>query len=100
MACSGSSHARRINTNLYDGNIWRFVGAFLVLRAITLLLCGLVVGGLMQQSLGEVTANWLSTTWISTGEGAKLLCWVPAGLFRVARGFSIDPPPNPPSLPQ
>ena len=38
-----------------------------VMRAITLAACALLFGGLLRQSLGDVTANWLSTTWISTG---------------------------------
>ena len=38
-----------------------------MMRAIMLLACVVVVGGLQRGTLGEVTANWLSTTWISTG---------------------------------
>ncbi|KAL4458898.1 hypothetical protein ABPG75_013763 [Micractinium tetrahymenae] len=55
-----------IKTNLYNADIWRFVGAFLMMRAIMLAACALVFGLLLRRSLGEVTANWLSTTWIST----------------------------------
>lgn len=55
-----------IKTDLYDEEIWRFVGAFLMMRAITLVVCALFFGLVLRRSLGEVTANWLSTTWIST----------------------------------
>lgn len=41
-----------------------------MMRGIMLAACALVFGGLLRRSLGEVTANWLSTTWISTGERA------------------------------
>lgn len=37
------------------------------MRAIMLACSATVVGGLGQRSLGEVTAVWLNTTWISTG---------------------------------
>ncbi|KAL4423172.1 hypothetical protein ABPG77_000305, partial [Micractinium sp. CCAP 211/92] len=56
----------RIKTNLYNADIWRFVGAFLMMRAIMLVACAFVFGLLLRRSLGEVTANWLCTTWIST----------------------------------
>jgi hypothetical protein len=111
-----ASHAG-IKTDLYDADIWRFVGAFLVgaccsmtlgwaaswrasftlrmlslapspthpaiqmLRGIALAACALLFGGLLRRTLGEVVANWLSTTWISTGRrgwsaalGACLRC--------------------------
>lgn len=55
-----------IKTNLYNADIWRFVGAFLMMRAIMLVACSIVFGLLLRRSLGEVTVNWLSTTWIST----------------------------------
>ncbi|EFN53206.1 hypothetical protein CHLNCDRAFT_137056 [Chlorella variabilis] len=55
-----------LKTDLYKADIWRFVGAFLMMRGIMLAACALVFGGLLRRSLGEVTANWLSTTWIST----------------------------------
>ena len=38
-----------------------------MMRAVMLAACALVWGALLRRSLGEVTANWLSTTWISTG---------------------------------
>ncbi|PRW59648.1 PIN isoform B [Chlorella sorokiniana] len=55
-----------IKTDIYDPDVWRFVGAFLMMRAIMLLACVVVVGGLQRGTLGDVTVNWLSTTWIST----------------------------------
>jgi len=39
-----------------------------MMRAIMLLACVVVVGGIQRGTLGDITANWLSTTWISTGE--------------------------------
>ncbi|KAI7841279.1 hypothetical protein COHA_005052 [Chlorella ohadii] len=55
-----------IKTDLYNADVWRFVGAFLMMRAIMLLACVVVVGGIQRGTLGDITANWLSTTWIST----------------------------------
>lgn len=37
-----------------------------MMRAIMLVACSLFFGLLLRRSLGEVTVNWLSTTWIST----------------------------------
>ena len=55
-----------LKTDLLDGDLWRFVGAFLLLRAITLVLCGVLFGGVLRRGLGAVASNWMVTTWIST----------------------------------
>jgi hypothetical protein len=40
-----------------------------IMRTIMLVACALVFGLGLRQSLGEVTANWMTTTWISTVGG-------------------------------
>ena len=55
-----------LNTNLRDGNVWRFVGGFLLLRAICLLLIWAFHGLVRRQSLAYVTIQWMVTCWVST----------------------------------
>ena len=70
-------NALGININLYDDNhIWDFISAFLILRAIALLIAFLVVvtqghrhghhGTGTGKGIGDVAALWLAMTWIST----------------------------------
>jgi hypothetical protein len=84
-----------IKTDIYDPDVWRFVGAFLMMRAIMLLACVVVVGGLQRGTLGDVTVNWLSTTWISTGEerlGAMLCPLAKAGHHSAWGAIALLPP--------
>lgn len=55
-----------LNTNLRDGNVWRFVGAFLLLRAICLVAVWVVHGLARRQSVAYVTIQWMVTCWVST----------------------------------
>jgi predicted permease len=56
-----------IRSNLRDETLWRFVGAFLMLRAFCLLGSVAVFGiGPWRRGIGMVTMNWLVVSWIST----------------------------------
>jgi predicted permease len=55
-----------LNTNLHDGDVWRFVGGFLLLRAICLVLVWFFHGLLRRQSIAYVTIQWMVTCWVST----------------------------------
>ncbi len=55
-----------LNTNLRDGDVWRFVGAFLLLRAICLLVVWVVHGLARRRSVAYVTIQWMVTCWVST----------------------------------
>lgn len=52
-----------MRSNLRDGAVWRFVGGFLMLRAICLLGSCAVF---FRRGVGEVAANWLFFCWVST----------------------------------
>lgn len=74
-----------------------------MMRAIMLLACVVVVGGLQRGTLGDITANWLSTTWISTGGCSS--CWFgapedAAGTALAWRSCSTHLPavPSPPAV--
>jgi len=60
------STALGINTDLRQGNIWKFVAAWIMMRGILLVVVTLVVGLGMRRNVGEVTVNWLCATWVST----------------------------------
>lgn len=55
-----------LNTNLRDGAVWRFVGGFLLLRAICLVVVWVVHGLVRRQSVAYVTIQWMVTCWVST----------------------------------
>ena len=55
-----------LNTNLRDGNVWRFVGGFLLLRAICLVVVWAVHGLVRRQTIAYVTIQWMVTCWVST----------------------------------
>jgi predicted permease len=55
-----------LNTNLRDGNVWRFVGGFLLLRALCLAVVWAYHGLFRKQSLAYVTIQWMVTCWVST----------------------------------
>jgi predicted permease len=52
-----------LRTNLRDGATWRFIGGFIMLRAICL---GGSAAVFYKKSLGTITANWLFASWVST----------------------------------
>ena len=52
-----------MRSNLRDGALWRFVGGFLMMRAIGLLGTFVVF---FRKGIGQVTANWLFISWVST----------------------------------
>jgi predicted permease len=52
-----------LRTNLRDGAIWRFIGGFLMLRAICLLGVTVVF---WKRGVAAITANWLFVSWVST----------------------------------
>ena len=55
-----------IKSNLRDGNLWRFVGGFLLLRAFWLVLNVAYFGFWRRRSLAFVTINWMAHCWVST----------------------------------
>lgn len=59
-----------IVVDFYDEtNIWSYIGAFLVLRVIALVVsvCMVVFKlGSTQTGIGQVAVNWLCLSWIST----------------------------------
>lgn len=60
-------NALGIAIDLYDDkNIWEFISAFLILRAIALVVAFVIVAFTSGKGLGDVAILWLATTWIST----------------------------------
>lgn len=55
-----------IKSDLRQGDIWRFVGGFLLLRALVLLCSILFFGATLRRGLGVVTINWLIGCWVSS----------------------------------
>lgn len=55
-----------INSNLRDGQVWRFIGGFLLLRALCLVVNFLYYGVFRRQSIASVTIHWMVTCWVST----------------------------------
>lgn len=55
-----------INSNLRDGQVWRFIGGFLLLRALCLVANVLYFGMFQRRSLATVTIHWMVTCWVST----------------------------------
>jgi predicted permease len=55
-----------INSDLRDGDLWRFIGGFLLLRAFCLVLNVAYYGIVRKRSLAFVTINWMVTCWVST----------------------------------
>lgn len=55
-----------INSDLRDGNLWRFIGGFLLLRAFCLVLNFGYYGCIRRRSIAYVTINWMVTCWVST----------------------------------
>ena len=55
-----------LKSDLRDGSTWRFIGAFLMMRAIALVACAALFGGGLRRTVGQVTMCWLSSTWVST----------------------------------
>jgi hypothetical protein len=55
-----------LNTNLRDGDVWRFVGGFLLLRALCLIAVWVFHGLVRRQSLAYVCIQWMVTCWVST----------------------------------
>ncbi len=54
-----------IQTNLTDNANWRFIAAFLLVRAFALVGCG-IIALLHRGSVGTVMTYWMCATWIST----------------------------------
>ena len=52
-----------LRTNLRDGTTWRFVGGFIMLRAICLAVNAALF---FKKGVGTVTANWLFVSWVSS----------------------------------
>jgi len=48
-----------------DGSIWRFIGSFLMMRALVLLL-DVVWAVARKQSFSHISMNWMVTSWVST----------------------------------
>jgi predicted permease len=59
-----------LKSDLKDGATWRFIGAFLMMRAISLLACAALFGGGLRRSLGEVSAA-------AAAAAAHFLCHLP-----------------------
>lgn len=55
-----------INSDLRDGQVWRFIGGFLLLRALCLVLIALYYGVFRKCSVACVTIHWMVTCWVST----------------------------------
>lgn len=55
-----------INSDLRDGNVWRFIGGFLLLRALCLVVIWCYYGLFRRLSLASVTIHWMVTCWVST----------------------------------
>lgn len=61
-----------LKSDLRDGALWKFIGAFLMMRAINLLACAVLFGGGLRRSLGHVTVTWLCTSWVSAASFRQL----------------------------
>lgn len=48
-----------------DGSIWRFIGSFLMMRALVLVL-DVVWAVARKQSFSDISMNWMVTSWVST----------------------------------
>lgn len=55
-----------VNSDLRDGNLWKFIGGFLLLRAFCLVLNFGYYGLIRRRSIAYVTINWMVTCWVST----------------------------------
>ncbi|KAI8101875.1 hypothetical protein M9434_006937 [Picochlorum sp. BPE23] len=55
-----------VNSDLRDGDLWRFIGGFLLLRAFCLVLNFGYYGYIRRRSIAYVTINWMVTCWVST----------------------------------
>eukprot|EP00890_Picochlorum_soloecismus_P003483 jgi/Picsp_1/4135/NSC_01644-R1_auxin efflux carrier len=55
-----------IRSDLRNGDLWRFIGGFLLLRAICLLVNALYYGLLKKKNLAFITICWMNTCWVST----------------------------------
>eukprot|EP00889_Picochlorum_renovo_P004743 jgi/Picre1/31773/NNA_007123.t1 len=55
-----------VNSDLRDGDLWRFIGGFLLLRAFCLVLNFGYYGCIRKRSIAYVTINWMVTCWVST----------------------------------
>ena len=55
-----------IRSDLRDGDLWRFIGGFLLLRAICLLVNALYYGFFKKKHLAFITICWMNTCWVST----------------------------------
>lgn len=53
-------------SDLRDGSTWRFIGGFIMMRAITMVVSIVLVGVVWRQSLGIVAVHWLLFSWVST----------------------------------
>lgn len=53
-------------SDLRDGSTWRFIGGFIMMRAITMVVSILLVGMVWRKSLGFVAVHWLLFSWVST----------------------------------
>jgi predicted permease len=52
-----------LRSDLRDGDTWRFIGAFIMLRAICLLAAAAIF---FRRGIGVVTTNWVNFSWVST----------------------------------
>ena len=60
-------NALGIKIDLYDEKfLWEFIFAFLILRAIALVVAFIVVACDSSKGIGQVAVLWLAMTWIST----------------------------------
>jgi predicted permease len=55
-----------IRSDLRNGDLWRFIGGFLLLRAICLLVNALYYGLVKKKNLAFITICWMNTCWVST----------------------------------
>jgi hypothetical protein len=53
-------------SDLRDGSTWRFIGGFIMMRAITMVVSILLFGVVWRKSLGFVAVHWLLFSWVST----------------------------------
>lgn len=55
-----------------DALLWNYIGAYLLLRAIFLVISLVLAAVDRSKGIGHVAVYWLSFTWISTGEPIEL----------------------------
>jgi predicted permease len=73
--------------------LWDFIGAFIVLRGIALLVCLSIVWIQKKGGMGDAAVMWLNMTWISTVLGIPVVnAIIPGqgGFFGVLAGMSVS----------